>query len=389
MIHCAVMISAGSRNETPQNDGIAHFIEHSVFKGTERKKSKKIFATMEDLGGEINAYTTRDKTCYYTTCRSQFADKALDLLADIAFAPSFPQKELDKEKGVIIEEIDMYSDLPDECIFDEWHKYLYPNHSLGHNILGTVESVKNISAEQCQAWRKEHYRADNTVIATVGKMTAAEAQALVHKQFAPIEFDNKPILKLEQPSYYNSSFQQISYRDFSQAHCTIGNFTFNKLDPKQNVLGLINTYLSHAGMSARLNMILREKHGLTYNVSTSNLMFTDSGNFSIYFGCDDKHVFKALDLVQAELKLLCDKKLATSKLDKTKNQLMGHIAQMLESPSAQLQRMARMSLDFNHVYTYADVEKVVKAITVSDIIEVANQVFDPIMQNVLIYREQK
>lgn len=379
------MISAGARDEAADEDGMAHFIEHTVFKGTRRRKSENIFQVMESVGGDINAYTTRDTTCFYTGSLTRYARRALDLLGDITFEPTFPSAELEKEKNVILEEVDMYKDIADETIYDEWHALMFKGHALSHNILGAPESIQAMNAEGVGRFMKKRYTPETMVLATVGSMTLNEIGKLANIYIGhALPAAPQPTAR-EMPGPAEA-FDITLTRDYSQAHCVLGGRAWGKNDAKQIVISLINTILTGAGMSARLNMSLREKHGLTYNVSSSYLNFEDSGSFSIYFGCDDKNTDKCRALVEAELLRLCTRPLSATALRMAKNQLKGQLAYVMESAGAQMMRMARMTLDYGRVYTFKEMAARVDAITANDVAEAANELLHPSLLSALTFR---
>ncbi len=388
IVHCGFMINIGSRDENADNNGVAHFIEHTVFKGTIKRKSHHILRRIENVGGELNAYTTREKTCYYASSLKQYAARSIDLLADITFNSIFPEKEIAKEKKVILEEIDMYEDSPDESIYDEFYTYIFEGHPLGYNILGDKNTVNALNRVKILDFIKAHYTADKLLLSIVGDLSKAEAENLgkrfVEKMQIPLTDSSKRVVPIMHPR-----FAIKKEKDFAQSHVIIGSRAYSGHESKRFGLSLINNILGAGGMSARLNMEVREKNALVYNIGTHYSTYQDAGVFTIYFGADDKNVKRCVDIVYRELKKMRDVKLTDKQLKQAKIQLIGQMAQIVENNGMHAQHQARSVLDYGEVIGFKDYIKEIEKITASELLEISNEVFDTERISSLVYEQEK
>jgi len=388
IVHCGFMINAGSRDENEDNNGVAHFIEHTVFKGTEKRKSHHILRRIENVGGELNAYTTREKTCYYASSLKQYAARSVDLLADITFNSIFPEKELVKEKKVILEEIDMYEDSPDESIYDEFYTYIFGSHPLGYNILGSKKSVNLLNRSKIFDFIKKHYTADKLLLTIVGDLGRAQAENLgkrfVEKMKVPqIDKSTRKMPAMQQ------QFAVRKEKDFAQSHVVIGCRSYSGLEPKRFGMALINNILGAGGMSARLNMEVREKHALVYNISSHYSTYQDAGVFTIYFGADEKNVKRCTDIVYKELKKMREVKFTDKQLKQAKIQLIGQMAQVVENNGMHAQHQARSLLDYGKVIGFKEYLKEIEKITSSELLEISNEIFETGRISSLVYDQEK
>lgn len=384
IVHVGLMVDAGSRDENPHNNGIAHFIEHSVFKGTHKRKAYHILNRLEAVGGELNAYTTREKTVFYASCLKRYTERAIDLLTDITFNSVFEPKEVEKEKKVVLEEIEMYEDIPEDSIHDEFYQMLYPDHSLGYDILGTRETVPAFMREHIREFMQQHYAPRNIVLSVVGNINLNRAEQLAHRYLGHLEPREQPRQRHEPQT---KQFRQYLKKDLTQTHCIIGREAYSKQDPRRYALVLLNNILGGAGMSSRLNMVVREKWGFTYNIQSSYSAFTDSGAFHIYFGTDKEHLEKSIQLTFRELRRLREEKLGVRQLQKAKNQVLGHVAMMEENHSVTMQSQAKSLLDYNRVITLDEFFQRMDALTAEEVQEVANDLLQEDQMSVLVYEE--
>jgi predicted Zn-dependent peptidase len=382
------MINVGSRDENRENNGVAHFIEHTVFKGTDKRKAHHILRRIENVGGELNAYTTREKTTYYASCLKKYAARAVDLLTDISFNSVFPEKEIQKEKKVILEEIDMYEDSAEESIYDDFYALVFPEHSLGYNILGTKDSVKNLSRGIIRDFITEHYVANNIVLSIVGDLTEKQAQKLGERFVKQIPLKESRIPSRSAPAP-SKQFNESYTKDFAQAHCVMGSRAYSRYDEKRYTLALINNILGNAGMSARLNMAVREKHGLVYSISSHYSNYKDAGVFTIYFGSEAKNLTRCQDIIRRELKTMREKKFSTRQLHQAKVQLLGQVAMLVENNAMHMQHQARSLLDYGHVADFKEYTDHVERVTAEDILAVSNEIFDPAQLCALVYEPEK
>ena len=368
--HAGLFINAGSRDEGPNQHGMAHFIEHALFKGTQKRKSYHIISRLEDVGGDLNAYTTKEETCIHASFLKNDSERAIDLIADIAFNSTFPEKEIEKEKEVIIDEINSYKDNPSELIFDDFEEVLFPENSLGRNILGTPEGLKSYSRLDLLRFISENYHTDQIVFCFVGEIEKTRLIKLFHKYFENVparlrESDRRQV-KLYNPENH------IETKNTFQAHCVMGMPVFGFKDNRRITLHLLNNILGGPGMNSRLNMSLRERHGCTYNIESSYTPYTETGAFSVYFGTDKENLEKSIILAHKEFELLKMQKLGDIQLSKAKKQLMGQLAIASESNENQMINMGKSCLVFDKVDSIEEIYSQIELVTASQILEVAN-----------------
>jgi predicted Zn-dependent peptidase len=381
--HCGLFINAGSRDEFEHEQGIAHYIEHCVFKGTQHRKAFHVLTRMEDVGGEINAYTTKEETCLYTTFLSQHLDRALDLLNDIAFSSSFPEKEIVKEKSVIIDEINAYRDSPSDEIYDRFEDQVYKNHSLGHDILGTASHLKKFKQQDLINFTQRCWNTDEIVISVVGNFKRKNLETLIQKYFGQ-QPPNLRAFRRIQPADYSPSHAVLKRKNH-QAHLVLGARTYGVRDEQRTTLVLLNNLLGGPGMSSRLNLSIREKYGFTYNIDSSYAIYSDTGLWSVYLGTEGNTVERCRDLVMKELKKLREKPLSTLQLHKAKNQLKGQIAIAQESNGSLMLGFAKTFLLFNRVDSFEEICTKIDSITADKIQTISNELFDEKQLSTLLY----
>ena len=382
--HIGFLVNAGTRDEIKGELGLAHFIEHTLFKGTKKRKSYQIINRLEDVGGELDAYTTKEDTFISATFLKNYFDRALELISDIAFNSTFPEKEIEKEKEVVIDEINSYKDNPGELIFDEFENLVFNNHPLGHDILGTKASVKKLTSTKIKKFIERNYGTNQIIISVVGSMDFKLVKTKFIKYFEQIPRNiinndrNKPVIFNKQ--------EILKKKDTFQAHCIMGGLAYETSNKNRLKLILLNNLIGGPGMNSLLNMSLREKHGLVYNVESNYSHFNDTGYWGIYIGTDRDNLEKSINLAQKVLKEKREKLLSTSKLEKVKKQLLGQIAIGAESYSDYVFTMAKSKLIFGKVSSFADIEKSINAITPSSLLEIANQIYTEQNTSVLIYK---
>lgn len=381
--HCGLFINAGSRDEFEHEQGIAHYIEHCVFKGTNHRKAIHVLSRMEDVGGEINAYTTKEETCLYTTFLNTHLDRALDLLNDIAFSSSFPEKEIEKEKSVIIDEINAYRDSPSEEIYDRFEDQVYKNHSLGHDILGTTSHLKKFKQHDLIHFTKRCWNTDEMVISVVGNFKRKKLEILIQKYFGQQSANLRTFKRLPPTDYLPS--HGVLKRKNHQAHLILGARTFGVRDEQRTTLILLNNLLGGPGMSSRLNLSIREKYGYTYNIDSSYTIYSDTGLWSAYFGTEGNMVERCHELVMKELKKLREKPLSTLQLHKAKNQLKGQIAIAQESNGSLMLGLAKTYLLFNRIDSFEEICAKIDSITACKIQTISNDVFAEKQLSTLLY----
>ncbi|MFZ4740480.1 MAG: M16 family metallopeptidase [Bacteroidales bacterium] len=384
--HCGLIINTGSRDETKTENGIAHFIEHCIFKGTVKRKSYYILNRLDSVGGDLNAYTTKEETTVYASFLKEYYSRTLELLADIIFNSTFPAKELKKEKEVVIEEINSYKDNPSELIFDEFEQQIFKDHSIGGMILGTPSNVRKFESKHITNFIKHNYNTDEMVISSVGKINFTQFVKLCERYFDDFETNNR--IKQRNPFInYQSSIISKNKKTF-QSHCLIGNVAYSIKDERKTGLTLLTNLLGGPASNTRLSIALREKNGLSYNVESSYTPYSDTGLLSIYFGTDNETYNKALQAVMKELEKLRNIKLSSNQLFNAKKQITGQIAIAYESNLNEMLSIGKSCLVYNKVDTIEQLCAKIKAITAEELIEIANQVFDPNQLSILSYKSK-
>jgi predicted Zn-dependent peptidase len=386
--HCGIMIKAGSREESKEQEGLAHFIEHVSFKGTKKRKAYHILSRMEDVGGELNAYTTKEDTVLYSSFLKKYYSRAIELLFDIVLNSTFPEKELSKEKEVIIDEINSYKDSPSELIFDDFEAQLFPNHSLGMNILGTTESVKSFSRKEVIDFISKYYQPENIVFSSVGNISSTRLKQLLEPYSIELTKNpNSDKLSRQTPKNYEAS-KQIIQRPVFQTHAILGNRAYAADDKKARTLYLMNNILGGAGMNSRLNLNIREKYGFTYNIESFYSPYSDSGVFGIYAGTDPKTIARTIQLIEKELSKLREKPFGVLQLSKAKKQILGQIAMSQENNASLMLSLGKSLLSFDRIDTFKEITTKVDRISDQDLLEVANEIMNPNQLSTLIYQPE-
>ena len=308
--YCGYAIDAGTRDEEENEQGMAHFVEHLIFKGTQKRHSWHILNRMEHVGGDLNAYTNKEETVVYSAFLVEHFPRAVELLTDIVFHSTYPQAEIDKEVEVIIDEIQSYEDTPSELIFDDFEELVFPNHPLGRNILGKPELLRQFKSEDALRFTNRFYRPDNMVFFVQGNVDFKRVVRLLEKAVSDIPATITERHRIK-PELYIPQNKTIN-RDTHQAHVMIGCRSYDTHDKKRTALYLLNNILGGPGMNSRLNVALRERSGLVYNVEANLTSYTDTGLFSIYFGTDQEDVKRCIRLVHKELKRLREKPLSST-----------------------------------------------------------------------------
>jgi predicted Zn-dependent peptidase len=331
VVYCGYQVAAGTRDEKLGEEGLAHFCEHMTFKGTERRNALQVINALERLGGDLNAFTNKEDTTFYAAIQKEHTAKAVDLLTDIVFHSTYPQQEIDKEVEVICDEIESYNDTPAELIFDEFENILFEGHPLGHNILGKAEQLRSYTTEEALRFTRRYYRPDNAIFFAYGdvdfgklvKSLESATRSLIPEQSAPLPTSHSPLGPTGRFPQKELITKVIGSH---QAHVMLGTQGYNIHHPLRIPLYLLNNILGGPGMNGRLNLSLRERHGLVYTVESTMVSYSDCGLWGIYFGCDPHDVKKCLRLVRRELDKVMEKSLSDSQLRAAKRQLKGQIA---------------------------------------------------------------
>ena len=391
VVYCGYQINAGTRNEEPGEEGLAHFCEHVTFKGTERRKAWHILNCLESVGGDLNAYTNKEGTVYYSAILKEHIARAVDLLSDIVFHSVYPQAEIDKEVEVICDEIESYNDSPAELIYDEFENILFKGSPLGHNILGTAEQVRAFKTEDALRFTQKLYRPDNAIFFAYGDIDFKKLVRLLQRALA----DDESVVNLAEeklPKNYPSVGDGIAgqtivmQKNTHQAHVMIGTQAYDVNDDRRMPLYLLNNMLGGPGMNAKLNLALREHNGLVYTVESTMVSYGDTGTWSIYFGCDEHDVKRCLRLVRKELDKFMQKPLSDAQLKAAKKQIKGQIGVACDNRE-------NFALDFGKSFLHYGWEKnvdrlyeQVDEITAAQIQAVAQELFDKDRLTTLIFK---
>jgi len=381
--HCGFIINAGTRDESKNESGIAHFIEHTLFKGTKKRKAYHILSRLDAVGGELNAYTTKEDTCIYASFLTTHYARAIELTADITFNATFPSKEVKKEKEVIIEEINAYLDAADEQILDEFEERIFNGHELGQNILGTESSIKSHSTRDLIGFYKRNYVTEQIVFSFVGNIPFNKVLKCLEKATINLKRGNR-INKRKKFKTYNQ-FNVQQKKQCIQAHYTLGNIAYDMNHAQRMRLILLNNLLGGPAMNSRLNLQVREKHGYTYCIESSYNPFCDSGIFMIYLSTETKWLDKSISLINKELKKLRETALGTGQLHAAKQQLIGQISLSQESGVTSMLAMGKSLLEYDKVEEIEKVFKDIINITSSELLEIANETFDEKQLSSLTY----
>ena len=365
----------GSRNETPENNGISHFIEHMVFKGTKQRSVKEIAQSIESVGGYHNAFTSKEHTCYYARVLDEHVELAIDVLSDLMLNPLFPAKELEKEKGVVLEELKQIEDDPDDVIHDYFEKAIYGSHPLGMPVIGTEQSVKEFDRKQLLNYCSQHYTADNLVVAAAGNVRHDTVIELVNKYVAEIKQSPEKRPSLVSGNFSVSKHQILLERPIQQAHICLGGVAYSIRDERRHTLQVLNTLLGE-GMSSLLFQNIREKYGFTYSIYSYHNMLVDTGSFGVYIGTDKKHIDQCIKLVWKELNELRRKPITQKDLRRTKEQLKGSMMLGLENIPNRMIRLGNSELYFGNLTSLNDIIQHIDAVTAEDVLHVAQDLFN-------------
>ena len=373
-IAVGVWIHTGSRDEGPASAGISHFIEHMVFKGTARRRMYQIARRLESVGGFLNAFTSKEYTCFYARALDAHLERAIDTVCDLVLQPRFPEKELAKEKEVVLEEMKMYEDSPEEVIFDRFEGIIYKNHALGRPILGYPATVRSFSREHLLDYMDAHYTPDRMVLSVAGNIVHDEVVAFAEKAFEasgrqPVAWDRLPA------GGYDPE-EIVEARPIQQAHLVLGTRGVDVNHPMRSTSTVLNTILG-GGMSSRLNQNIREKYGYCYNIYSFLNMHSDTGDIGVYMGTDASRIVRAKKLIFRELEKLADKPVSARALNQAKNQVKGYIMLGLESMSNRMMRVARQELLFGRYITLDEVLDELDHVNVDDVQEAARVLFEP------------
>ena len=382
--YSGVYINVGSRDESGPEEGLAHFIEHSIFKGTEHRRSYHILNRIDGVGGELNAFTTKEETCVYASSLTCHLDRCLELFADILFHSTFPLKEIEKEKDVVLEEINSYKDAPSDLIFDDFEELIFTGHPLAHNILGTKKNVKKFTPEFIRGFMSRNYTTSRMVISVVANIDFKRLVAMCQKYFEDYPSCDSAALRQTAPSY--QVFDTVTNRHTHQVHMMIGGQAPNIFDEKKVAFTLLNNILGGPAMNSRLNVGIREHYGFCYTIESQYTPFSDAGLFYIYAGTDTDASERTTELILNELKKLRTNPLSTLQLHAAKQQFMCQMAINNDTSLNEMQSIGKSFLNFDHVDTLEEMNNDIEAVTAEEIRDLANELFDESALSRLYYR---
>lgn len=383
VLHCGFVLDIGSRDETEKEVGLAHFWEHMAFKGTKRRKAYHIINSLESVGGELNAYTTKEKIYFHATVMNKHFEKAFDVLTDITFNSTFPDKEIEVEKGVILEEMAMYLDSPEDAIADEFDEVIFADHPMGNNILGNEKAVKSFKKTDFEKFLKNNLDTDKLVFTVVGNVSFKIVEKLAQKYLSELPVTHKTSRRI--PLNHLIPTEVIRKKNVLQAHVMIGGRAYDLSDDNRLPFFMLMNLLAGHGMGSRLNMALREKRGYVYAVDGSYNSYSDGGMYGLYFSTEKKHYQRALTVVRRELKMLREKHLGKVQLQSLKDQMIGQLAIAEENNSQLMQVMGKSMLDFGYIESLNSLFEKINAVDAAQLADVANDVFREELLSYLIY----
>lgn len=390
VLYCGYGINVGTRDELPGEEGLAHFCEHTTFKGTTRRKAWHILNCLESVGGDLNAFTTKEDTVYYASILGEHLPRAVDLLTDIVFNSSYPQQEIDKEVEVICDEIESYNDSPAELIYDDFENMVFRGHPLGHNILGLAEQLRTYTTADALRFTQRHYRPDNAIFFAYGDIDFKKLVKLLQRATSGIEGSDTPRITTADDATANLpeyTPQELTVdRKTHQTHVLIGTRSYSVFNEKRMALYLLNNILGGPGMNARLNLSLRERNGLVYTAESSMVNYSDTGVWSVYFGCDPHDLARCRRLVRKELDRLMLRPLSLSQLSAAKKQLKGQVAVASDNRESFALGFAKSFLHYGWKKDVARLFAQIDALTPDDLQTVANEVFAEDQLTTLIYQ---
>ncbi|MDZ4714499.1 MAG: pitrilysin family protein [Cytophagales bacterium] len=373
IVHCGLMLDIGSRDETPANQGIAHFWEHMAFKGTRKRKAFHIINRLESLGGELNAFTDKEKILFYASLRDDYFERALELLTDITFESVFPSPQIERERNVILEEMSMYYDDPEGSLQDEFDRVIFGRHPMGMNILGTEKTILSFRRQDFKAFMKRHLDTRRIVFTCVGNLSMEEVVRLAEKHLGSIP---RIVTTQKRKRVTTYTPRELGLkREVKQARCAMGRTAYNVKDPRRGEFFLLTNILGGSGMNSRLNLSLREKHGIVYSIGSQFIPFTDTGLFVISFGTEPSQLSRSIRLVREELRKLRDNKLGVKQLTSAKEQIMGQVAMAEESNLSFMFMMGRSMLDLGQVPSLEEMFSRVQGATADSLRDMANEIF--------------
>lgn len=381
--YCGIVINTGTRDELESEQGMAHFIEHLLFKGTSKRRSGHIINRLEHVGGELNAYTSKEETVVFATVLNEHFERAMELVADITLHSVFPQKEIDKEVVIILDEIQSYNDNPSELIFDDFEEMIFAHHPIGNNILGKAELLEQYTTADAINFVNKHYFPEQMVFFVLGDLNFKQLIRWAEK-YLQTNHTTKRVSERFSPTAYTPSRREVE-KNTHQVHFMLGNRAYNLHHSNRMGMYLLNNILGGPGMNSLLNLSLREKHGLVYNVESNYQPFTDTGMWSVYFGCDVENAARCEQLVYNELQKLREQPISENALKKYKLQLMGQMAIANEQKENLALGLGKSFLRYGQIADLETIRKRIESITSEQLQNIAIEVFDVEQLSVLKY----
>ena len=382
VVYCGLAIKVGTRGEREDELGMAHFVEHLLFKGTKKRRSFHIINRLETIGGSLDAYTTKEETFIYAAIPTVYFERAVELLSDVFFNSTFPENEIEKEIDVVLDEIQSYNDSPSELIYDEFETLIFRDSSLGRNILGNENMLQTFTQKKLKDFYKRNYTPDKVVFFSLGNVDFKKVTSLAEKYFSS-GFGLRGTSINEQSSYIPQRL--VKQKDTFQTHCVIGNRAYAFGDKKRLPLFLLINILVGPTLNSRLNFLVREKHGLAYTIESEINSYSDTGVFSVYFGCDHKNREKCISLVESELQRLRENKFTEKQLVVYKRQLLGQLLLSSQNRENLALSMAKSFSYFNHFDELDEVQRKLELVSAEQLREVANEIFAPNLLSYLFY----
>ncbi|MDE7438316.1 MAG: insulinase family protein [Muribaculaceae bacterium] len=370
--YIGAMVNAGSRDESASTEGLAHFVEHTIFKGTRHRRSCHIASRMESIGGELNAYTTKEETMVYTNAPAGYAGRSFDLISDLVKNSIFPDRELTKEKEVIIEEINSYRDSPADAVYDEYEELIYAGSGLAHNILGTPDSVRSLSSHDARGFIDRFYTPGNMVIYCSDPGDPERNIRLIEKYFGDMRFPGAESERKEIPMV--EPFDISRRRDNHQANCITGARLFSRTDPRRYAMFLLNNYLGGPGMNSRLNMEMRDRRGLVYTVESNVALMSDTGVLLIYYGCDPENMNKCKRIIRTELDRLAQSPLSARAFAQAQDQYCGQLIMSGEHRESRAMSMAKSLMYYGEIHDIDFATDHIRALKPEDIQNMAAEI---------------
>lgn len=387
IVHCGIILDIGSRDESAENQGIAHFWEHMAFKGTKRRRSFNIINSLDSVGGELNAYTDKEKIVFYGSVRDEYFERAVDVLSDITFHSIFPDQQIEKERGVILEEMAMYLDSPDDSLQDEFESIVYKDHPMGMNILGKPETVKAFRKRDFLTFFKNHLGTDKIAFSCVGNISLEQVEKVARKYFENL-VNRKAGARRKKFRHYKPR-EHVLKRTVKQAKCAIGRDAYPIMNENRIPLFLLVNMLGGPGMNSRLNLALREKYGFVYSIDAHYIPYTDTGMFAVFFGTEPKQLDRCIALVRKELNRLSDKPLTRRQLASAKEQMKGQLAMAEENNLGLMLSMGRSVLDVGSVPSLEEIYHQIDEINAFKLRDIAEEMFDESKLSYLIMEPDK